>query len=197
MDDKYSRLVNKDHLLDMNDIPDKSELINFKSDYLKDDMYLEVITFGAYMDLKKQMASYGYYVDTDSTFRTYQEQVDVMNEFIQLEGEEKARKRVSMPLASEHHLGYAIDLVFIRDNIYIDEIKDDDLDYQCVLEHLSEHGFILRYPKGSTEKTGIMYEPWHIRYVGIDLAKYLETNNLLLEDYYENMLENETIKSRK
>lgn len=185
----YDILVNKNNKLALNQVPTHEDLISFKTRYCDDLMYLESETYSMWEQLKKDALSHGYILDTDSTFRTYQEQVDTMNEFIDLIGEEKARLRVSEPLTSEHHLGLAIDIIFIRNNKIIegDEITETDIDYQWVLANLSNYGFILRYPKNSMDITGVMYEPWHIRYVGIELAKYLEENNLLLEEYWLKM----------
>ena len=53
-----------------------------------------------------------------------------------------------------------------------------------IANHAYEYGFILRYPKDKCEITGYAYEPWHIRYVGKQLASYLYENNLCLEEYY-------------
>ena len=50
-----------------------------------------------------------------------------------------------------------------------------------------KYGFILRYPKGKEHITGFKYEPWHYRYVGKDVAKYIYENNLTLEEYFKKM----------
>ena len=61
-----------------------------------------------------------------------------------------------------------------------------DSDEYFYLENIAYlYGFIIRYPKDKEEVTGYSYEPWHLRYVGKDLAKYLKKNNLTLEEYYE------------
>lgn len=191
----YDILVNKDYKLDINQIPSYNDLVSFKTLYSDEIMYLEKETYIKWEQLKKEALKYGYIIDTDSTFRSYRDQIDVMNYFIDLIGEEKAKLRVSLPLASEHHLGLAIDIVFIVEDKIIegDDLKEADECYKWLLDNLSDYGFILRYPKGSTSLTGVIYEPWHIRYVGIELAKYLEENNLLLEEYY---LEKKKIKNR-
>ena len=50
-------------------------------------------------------------------------------------------------------------------------------------EHCAEYGFILRYPKGKQDVTGIIFEPWHFRYVGVEIATYIMENSLTLEEY--------------
>ena len=52
-----------------------------------------------------------------------------------------------------------------------------------VAENAHRFGFIIRYPQGRTAETGYEYEPWHLRYVGVDAATYIYENNLILEDY--------------
>ena len=52
-----------------------------------------------------------------------------------------------------------------------------------MLKHCADYGFILRYPKDKTNITGIIYEPWHFRYVGVEAAKYIMSNNMTFEEY--------------
>jgi D-alanyl-D-alanine carboxypeptidase len=55
------------------------------------------------------------------------------------------------------------------------------------MEHAWEYGFVLRYPKGKIDVTGIIYEPWHYRYVGKEVAKELHESGLTLEEYLQNL----------
>ena len=184
-ENKYIRLVNRWNLISESDMPKKEDLVPFQSRCTEEWMYLERETYEAFIKLKEDALRLGYFIDTDSTYRTYLEQEEVMKEFVQKIGDLEAKKRVSIPGASEHHTGLAIDLVFYRDDKLIlgDDLKKTDLDYQWVLENLSKYGFILRYPENSMNTTGVIYEPWHIRYVGKKLAIYLEEKGLLLEEY--------------
>ena len=77
------------------------------------------------------------------------------------------------PGTSEHHLGLAID------------ITGTDEMYRWLAEHAPEYGFILRYPKDKTTVTGVSYEPWHFRYVGIELAAELTKLGLTPEEYMQ------------
>lgn len=78
---------------------------------------------------------------------------------------------VAVPGTSEHHLGLAVDLV------------GSDSMYQWLADHSWEYGFVLRYPQDKTEATGIIYEPWHFRYVGKELAKQIFESGLCLEEF--------------
>lgn len=92
-----------------------------------------------------------------------------------------------MPGTSEHHTGQAIDLVIMKDNKWIIEneelLRENDI-FERIHKVLKYFGFILRYPKGKEYITGYSYEPWHIRYVGEDIA--MNIGNLTLEEYLEN-----------
>ena len=98
----------------------------------------------------------------------------------------EAAKVVAIPGTSEHQLGLAVDIV--------DSRSYSLTDYQATLpaqkwlmEHCWEFGFILRYPDDKTDVTGIIYEPWHYRYVGKELAKELYEADLTLEEYLQNL----------
>lgn len=96
--------------------------------------------------------------------------------------EEEAGKEVAVPGTSEHQLGLALDIV---DSSYqtLDE-KQEDTDVQrWLLKHSWEYGFILRYPTGKSDITGIIYEPWHYRYVGKEAAEQIHNANICLEEY--------------
>ena len=85
---------------------------------------------------------------------------------------------------SEHQTGLAIDICVYRDNkCYIErEIEEMD-EGRWLRDNAYKYGFILRYPKGKENITGYMFEPWHIRYLGVDVATYLHDNNLTYEEY--------------
>ena len=98
------------------------------------------------------------------------------------EAEKIAATVVARPGTSEHQLGLAVDIV---DESYqaLDEAQEQTAVQQWLMEHSWEYGFILRYPNGESETTGIIYEPWHYRYVGRANAKKIYESGLCLEDY--------------
>ena len=102
----------------------------------------------------------------------------------QEEAEIEAGKVVAIPGTSEHQLGLAVDLT---DASYdkLNEKQEQMPVQKWLMEHCWEYGFILRYPNGKTEKTGIIYEPWHYRYVGVELAMEMKDSGLCLEEYLE------------
>jgi D-alanyl-D-alanine carboxypeptidase len=96
--------------------------------------------------------------------------------------EAEAGKSVAVPGTSEHQLGLAVDVVDI-DNQLLDESQEDTEVQKWLMAHSWEYGFILRYPTGKSEITGIIYEPWHYRYVGREDAKQIHDLGVCLEEY--------------
>lgn len=94
------------------------------------------------------------------------------------------------PGYSEHHTGLAVDVV---DEAWYQDHTTDVLDHKFgdtdggkwIQQHAREYGFIVRYPKGKYEITHIDYEPWHLRYVGVEAATYIEENQLTFEEFID------------
>ena len=131
-----------------------------------------------------------------SGFRTHEYQSDsyeyLVWELMNNEGktEEDARAeaatRIAIPGTSEHQLGLAVDIIDTQ--LWSLDPEQENLPAQkWLMEHCWEYGFILRYPKNKTDVTGIIYEPWHYRYVGKDLAKEITDLGLTLEEYLNSL----------
>ncbi len=84
---------------------------------------------------------------------------------------------------SEHETGLALDIL-CSGNMNMDESQENEPGNRWLQQHCWEYGFILRYPKDKEEVTEIEYEPWHLRYVGKEAAKFLKENDWTLEEYY-------------
>ena len=89
----------------------------------------------------------------------------------------KAATIIMPPGSSEHNLGYAMDIVCV------DEWFEDTAEFKWLTENAADYGFIMRYPKDKQDITKVIYEPWHWRYVGVELAKELKDSGLVLEEY--------------
>lgn len=126
----------------------------------------------------------GYSVYLSSAYRDFNTQQYLYTRKVSQYGEEKAKTIVSPPGTSEHQLGLAAD---ITDRYY--EFKNAELEKTELFKWLNstcqDYGFILRYPKDKTEITKIMYEPWHFRYVGVEVAKYIMAHGLCLEEFLD------------
>ncbi len=113
----------------------------------------------------------------------------VMDEDPTLTREEAAKIAatvVAYPGTSEHQLGYAVDIIDTQ--LWKLEQEQENLPaQQWLMANSWEYGFILRYPKDRTDSTGIIYEPWHYRYVGLEVAKELHESGQTLEEYLESL----------
>jgi hypothetical protein len=119
-----------------------------------------------------------------SGYRSYATQTWLFNRKADEYGETIAATIVAKPGTSEHQTGLCCD---ITDHYY--EMKDASLEntdmYQWMSRHCDEYGFIVRFPKGKEDITGIIYEPWHFRYVGKEAAAYIMEHDLTLEEFLE------------
>ena len=128
-----------------------------------------------------------------SSYRSYEKQQSLYQNkvnrlaaqgYSQEKAREEAAKAVALPGTSEHQLGLAVDIVDIA-NQNLDSSQEDTAVQQWLMEHSWEYGFILRYPNDKSDITGIIYEPWHYRYVGKDAAAETYPQGLCLEEYLE------------
>lgn len=132
-----------------------------------------------YEDAKKE----GLEIAVVSAYRSYEDQKEIYDYYFSKYDELTASRLVSIPGCSEHQLGLSVDLTskdIIGDE---DSFFVDTPEYQWVIKHAHEYGFILRYPDDKTSITGTTNEPWHFRYVGTELAEVLYKENLTLEEY--------------
>ncbi len=93
-------------------------------------------------------------------------------------------KEIAVPGTSEHSLGLAVDICALSYQL-LDEAQANTAEQQWLMSNCHKYGFILRYPKGKSHLTGIIYEPWHYRYVGKEAAAEITNQGLCLEEYLE------------
>ena len=191
MDLDVTVLVNKEHILDKDYVPlemydvDENEgnFHQFKDASLKPMLRSDI---KEYVDkLINDAQGLGLPIIVDSGYRSYNYQQVVLDALIKEKGDE-AFKLVALPGASEHQTGLAIDFAYYENGIYNDDVKENDKEAIWLKNNAWKYGFILRYPKGKENVTGYNFEPWHFRFVGLKLAKYLFKNDLTLEEYYKN-----------
>ena len=127
----------------------------------------------------------GYELYGASGYRSYAVQRSLFNSNVGRFGSEASANFLSAkPGQSEHQLGLAMDLTVPSLNYRLKYEFEDTEEGKWVAENCWRFGFILRYLKDKTSITGYSYEPWHVRYVGKDLARYLYDNDMTLEEYY-------------
>ena len=130
----------------------------------------------------------GCYPRIVSSYRSIADQrVNLQNMINSMGGDyEAATKIVAVPGTSEHHLGLAFDIVDANyPKLNHDQAKMPT--QKWLMENSWKYGFIMRYPEGTTDITGIIYEPWHYRYVGREMAAELYELGVCLEVYIDNL----------
>ncbi len=126
-----------------------------------------------------------------SAYRSVEKQVQVFNDTVNgwisqgssfWDAYQRTTQEVALPGTSEHGIGLAVDIV---SNQYaeLDAKQAETMEAQWLQEHCYEYGFILRYPPEKQSLTGIIYEPWHYRYVGREMAQKIKESGLTLEEY--------------
>ena len=115
-----------------------------------------------------------------SGFRSYNKQKSLYNGYVSSDGKAKADTYSARPGHSEHQSGLAFDVNQINSSF------DNTKEAKWLHKNCYKYGFILRYPKNKTNETGYIYESWHYRYVGVELATKLYNNGdwITMEDYF-------------
>lgn len=127
--------------------------------------------------LRQGAAADGINIYLSSGFRSYELQEQLYNSYVDCYGQQAADTFSARPGHSEHQTGLAIDCNIIDDSF----IGTPEAIW--LAEHCYEYGFIIRYPQGKEDITGYKYEPWHIRYVGVDIARDIYNSGLTVEEY--------------
>lgn len=120
----------------------------------------------------------------NSGYRSYKDQEEVYQTYLDLYGEDYVNKYVSKPGYSEHQTGYAFDFASGSSNVFASSEE-----YQWMIKNSYKYGFIYRFLKSKEEITGVKHEAWHFRYVGKDAAKVIDTEELSFEEYYAKYLD--------
>lgn len=132
----------------------------------------------AFYDMQAAAAADGISLWILSSFRSYEDQDVIYNRYVAQDGRDAADTYSSRPGHSDHQTGYTFDLNSLEQDFQYDP-AGQWLDKNCY-----KYGFIIRYPKGKESSTVYMYEPWHVRYIGVDLATKVTQSGLSLEEYF-------------
>ena len=119
-----------------------------------------------------------------SGYRSYATQEAIFQYNVKTQGEEQARRVSAVPGHSEHQTGLAMDVSSPSVNYALIEEFGETKEGKWLAENAHKFGFIIRYPQGKEHITGYAYEPWHLRYVGKDIAGEIAKKGLTLEEYF-------------
>lgn len=127
----------------------------------------------------------GYDIAIKNSYRSYEKQKAVYDEYFATYDADYAANLVSVPGSSERQCGLSVDLTSqgVMDGIY--GTFGETPDYEWVEKNAYKYGFILRFPENASDKTGATNEPWHFRYVGKKVAKEIYDKDWVLEDYIQ------------
>ena len=188
-------LVNGDHsigqyepenLVYLNMTADETD---FQTSYNPNRIAVDARIAQALLDMAQGCKAAGYPVFLSSGYRSYSEQAANFTRICQnngiSDGKDANGHYITMPAGcSEHQTGLCCDITDRYREIKNDEIFQTDT-FRWLRDHCAEYGFILRFPTGKEDITGVMNEGWHFRYVGLDAARYITDNDLTLEEFWQ------------
>lgn len=131
----------------------------------------------AFEEMQKAAYSAGCNIYISSGYRSYERQNEIYNRYVARDGQAAADTYSARPGHSEHQTGLAFDLNTI------DSSFANTAEGKWVAQNCHKYGFIIRYTKEKEAVTGYMYEPWHIRYLGVETATAVYESGLCLEEY--------------
>ena len=181
----YLTLVNADHPL--------PEGFTVETTTLSNGLTYDSRAYNALMDMLNACKAEGLEPIVCSAYRSVERQTELFQNKIDSymadglsydEAYAATAVEIAVPGTSEHSLGLAADICALSYQI-LDDSQADTAEQQWLMAHCSEYGFILRYPKDKEDITGIIYEPWHYRYVGVEAAQEITEQGLCLEEYLE------------
>ncbi|WP_102336180.1 M15 family metallopeptidase [Salimicrobium jeotgali] len=119
-----------------------------------------------------------------SGYRSYERQKAIYENSVAENGREYANRYSAKPGTSEHQTGLAMDVTSAEMGFGLDESFVNTEEGQWLKENAHRFGFVIRYPEGKSDITGYAYEPWHLRFVGKELAGKVHAENVTLEEYF-------------
>ncbi|RIX51314.1 D-alanyl-D-alanine carboxypeptidase family protein [Paenibacillus nanensis] len=126
----------------------------------------------------------GIYLAGVSAYRSHETQKALFNRYVERDGYDKARTYSALPGTSEHETGLAVDVSGSDGKCAAEDCFGETKEADWLKKYAAEYGFIIRYPEGKQDITGYQYEPWHLRYVGTDIAQDIAASGGTLEEYY-------------
>lgn len=174
---KIDVLVNKYHKLDENYEP--SDLTIIDSKYASGTQKLRKEAQIKFEEMASDMTKENLKIYAGSTYRSYTYQNGLYDRYVKKDGFAAAETYSARSGYSEHQLGLAVDIV----NGKWDYLSENDKEYDYLINNSYKYGFILRYPRGSEYITGYMFEDWHFRYLGVELATKVFNSGLTYDEY--------------
>lgn len=179
----YDMLVNKHYSIDKDMVA--TDLVKIDKKYTNDEeQFASKKVLDAFIKMYNDASKEGLDLVINSSYRSYNDQEELCDQYQKLYGDNYVNKYMAKPGFSEHQTGLSFDIGSRSSNIFA-----NSKEYTWMLDNAYKYGFILRFPKKYEDITGFRYEPWHYRYVGVDIAKYIYDNDISYEEYYAMFLD--------
>lgn len=183
----YLMLVNKYYHLNSDYSP--SDLVNISNQYYYGEGHkIRSIVYDAFIDMWNQAKEDGITLIINSSYRTYEEQQAVYDEYKNSRGTTYADSIAARPGYSEHQTGLSLD-IFSTEYTTTANFKDSPA-HNWLKENAYKYGFIQRYQEDTEKLTGFAEESWHWRYVGVEVATYIYEHNITFDEYYAYFIAN-------
>lgn len=134
----------------------------------------------AYLKMEEAINDYGLDLIAQSGYRSIEKQTRIYNNNVASRGQAATDLVSARPGHSEHHTGLAID---VSHDGTLEKTFENTEQFEWLKDNAYKYGFIMRYPKDKIYMTGYDYEPWHYRFVGIETATLIHTENITYEEY--------------
>ena len=174
---KLDVIVNKYYKLDKDYEPEDLTVINSK--FASGTQKLRKEAADKFEEMASAMLKENLKIYAGSTYRSYSYQEGLYNRYVKKDGFKEAETYSARAGYSEHQLGLAVDIVNGKWNY----LSEGDKEYTWLINNSYKYGFILRYPHESEYITGYVFEDWHFRYLGIDLATKVHESKLTYDEY--------------
>jgi D-alanyl-D-alanine carboxypeptidase len=180
-------LVNKENNLQSTYVPEDLVIPNVPFSFQGEDQkkYMRQDAASALEALITKAEEEGHKINAVSGYRSYERQKSIFLGNVKKHGFKKANTFSAMPGQSEHQTGLAMDVSCASVNYRLVENFGDTPEGRWLNENAHHYGFIIRYSREKVAITGYQYEPWHIRYVGVEAATEIVMNDLTLEEYLQ------------
>lgn len=187
--DELDALVNKKRGLPSDYIPEDLVIIEVPMDIERlESRMLRKVASDALTELFKEAEKAGFKLYAASGYRSYITQVNLFKSYAEKHGEAEANRFSAKPGYSEHQTGLTMDVTSESVDFDLLEEFGETIEGKWLGENAHKFGFIIRYPKGTEVITGYLYEPWHLRYLGIELATKVYISMLTYDEYWEKYL---------
>ena len=171
-------LVNKYNYLTKDYVPDNLVTID---EYAKSNVKMNSEAYTAFKEMASDIEKEDMHIRIVSAYRSFDYQENLYNNYLKYESKEKVDTYSARAGYSEHQTGLAVDI----DNQIVDYNRFHiTQEFTWMQNNAYKYGFLLRYPLGKEHITGYKYEPWHYRYIGKDIAKYIHDSGITYEEYY-------------